>query len=213
MQEILPGLYHWTAFRDTIRAQVSSYYVERAGILVDPLLPDDGGMEALERLPVRPQQVVLSNRLHRRHAPQIAEHFDIPIRVPMPGMHAFAGEPRARPYEFSDEVAPGVFGLKVDKLSDDEAALHITVTEPGSLAFGDTLTRYGGALGFVPDDLMGHDPQRVKEGLRQKFRGLLARDFDALLFAHGDPLTHDGKEALRRFVEQPVGYPEYGNVI
>jgi hypothetical protein len=51
---------------------------------------------------------------------------------------------------------------------------------------------------------------RKKKGLKSAFSGLLLRDFEALLFAHGEPLLEDGRAALRRFVEQPVEYPEYG---
>jgi len=54
-------------------------------------------------------------------------------------------------------------------------------------------------LGFVPDELIGDDPESVKRGLKQAFSGLLARDFNNLLFAHGDPLAGGGKEALRKF--------------
>lgn len=211
MEEILPGVRHWTAFLDAIKARVSSYYVEPAGILIDPMLPEDG-FQALEQLPVRPAQIVLTSQRHRRDSSRIAEHFDVPIRVAMPGMDAFADEPRARPFEFSDEVATGVVALKVGKMAPDESTLHIT-HDRGAIMFGDSLRRYGGALSFPPDDLLGDDPQAVQEGLKDKFRGLLARDFEALLFAHGDPMTSHGKARLRDFVERPVGYPDYGRIV
>ena len=50
----------------------------------------------------------------------------------------------------------------------------------------------------------------LAEDLKEAFRGLLLRDFDALPVAHGEPLRDDGKRALREFVELPVEYPEYG---
>ncbi len=63
------------------------------------------------------------------------------------------------------------------------------------------MTHYGGELGFVPDSLLGDDPEAIKDGLTERFRPLLERDFDHLLFAHGDPIIGDGNDALRRFVE------------
>jgi glyoxylase-like metal-dependent hydrolase (beta-lactamase superfamily II) len=61
--------------------------------------------------------------------------------------------------------------------------------------------RPAGALGFVPDFLMGDDPDSVKAGLLESLEGLLDLPFDSLLPAHGDPLVGGGKQALRDFVE------------
>jgi hypothetical protein len=60
----------------------------------------------------------------------------------------------------------------------------------------------GRGLSFVPDELMGEDPEAVKRGLLAAFARLLELDFDALLLAHGDPVPRGGKAALRRFVEE-----------
>ena len=83
----------------------------------------------------------------------------------------------------------------------DEYALHFAVAE-GAIAFADGLHHEGGELGFFDDDLLGDDPEAVKRGLVEQFRALLERDFDHLLFAHGDPIVGGGKRALRAFVEQ-----------
>jgi hypothetical protein len=40
----------------------------------------------------------------------------------------------------------------------------------------------------------------VRAGLKDAFRGLQTRDFDHLIFAHGEPLIGGGKAALRDFV-------------
>jgi hypothetical protein len=57
-------------------------------------------------------------------------------------------------------------------------------------------------LTFVPDWLMD-DPEKTKEGLRSAYRDLLELDFDRLLLAHGAPLIHGAKSALRSFVDSP----------
>jgi hypothetical protein len=200
MQEILPGLYHWTAFHEGIRQQVSSYYVEASGTLIDAMEPDAGldwfaGRRA-------PERVVLTNRHHYRHADRFAAAFGTVVRCSEPGMHEFEGTARdVRPFAFGEHLARGIVALEVGAICPDEAALHIDV-EDGALAFADGVVRAeGGALAFVPDFLLGDDPEAVKAGLREAFGRLLSLDFDHLLLAHGEPVVGGGKAALRRFVE------------
>ncbi len=65
-----------------------------------------------------------------------------------------------------------------------------------------------GARAAAPPWLAGPParPRRYKEA----FRGLLLRDFDMLLLAHGAPVANGGKAALRKLVEEPTEYPELG---
>jgi hypothetical protein len=205
MREILPGVFHWTTFHEPIGAQVSSYYVAPAGIVVDPKVPEDG----FGALPDAPQQVVLTSGLHHRDAAPFAERYGIPVRASREAAQRLGDRLAVEAFTAGDEVAPGVTAIQIGKLCPDEDALHVAVAE-GAIAFADGLTRYGGALGFVPDALLGDDPQGVKDGLEEAFRGLLVRDFDHLLFAHGEPLVGGGKAALRAFVESPAGHEDYG---
>ena len=82
MREIAPGLFHWTAFHEGIRSEVSSYFLRDSGVLIDPLLPGggfDGGTGPLEWLRQNgpPKAILLTNRHHYRHSGQIAEAFDV----------------------------------------------------------------------------------------------------------------------------------------
>jgi hypothetical protein len=205
LREIVPGIFHWTALHEPIRAPVSSYYVQPAGVVLDPKVPDEG----LDALPGRPQQVVLSSGHHLRDGQRFAEAFDIPIRASSAAAAHIGDAAAIEPLYDGDEVAPGVTAIDVGALSEAEGALHVAVGE-GAIAFGDALNRYGEALSFLPDGLLGDDPQRVKEALRQALKGLLTRDFDHLLFAHGDPLVGGGKSALRDFIASPVGEEDFG---
>ena len=210
MHELIPGLFHWTTFHDGIRARVSSFYVEPAGALIDPRVPEDG-LDAFAGR-VRPQQVVLTSGLHARHADRFADALGCVIRASPQALDRLGGRLDAEPYADGDEVAPGVTAIHIGHLSPDEYALHIALGD-GAIAFADGLIRYAGALGFVPDALIGDNPGEVKEGLKDAFRGLLTRDFDHLLFAHGDPLIGGGKAALRDFLRRPVGQEDYGSVV
>jgi len=70
----------------------------------------------------------------------------------------------------------------------------------GALLFADSLIHYG-EVGFVPDHLIGDDPEGVKRQVRERAATLLEEDFEHLLFAHGDPLVGRGREALRTLAE------------
>lgn len=199
MREILPGVLHWTTHHEGIGAPVSSYFVERAGVLIDPRVPE-GGLEEL-RDRAAPQQIVLTIGLHARHAQEIAEAFGCPVRAPREVRDRRGEDFDFEPFTDGDEVAPGVTAIGVTALAPDEVVLHLDV-EGGALAFGDALMHYGDTLAYVPDNLLGDDPEGVKAGLTEALRGLLTRDFDHLLFAHGDPLVGGGKAALRDFVER-----------
>lgn len=189
MREILPGVWHWSTYHEPIRTDVSSYFVAPAGIVIDPKVPD-------EPLPSTARQVVLTIGLHHRDATT----FDVPIRAPREAEDRGLSERfDYEPYGDGDELAPGVTAIQIGAICPDEYALHIAVAG-GAIVFADGLMHYGDALAFVPDSLMGEDPAAVKDGLIDAFRALLTRDFDHLLFAHGDPLIGGGKAALTDFV-------------
>ena len=200
--EILPGLYHWTAFHEGIRQRVNSYYVADSATLIDPMLPeagldwfqDHGG----------PERILLTNRHHYRHSGHFVEAFGCPVRCHESGLHEFEGGPRVEGFAYGEELAPGIVAVEVDAICPDDAALHVAVAD-GALAFADALIRYGGSLGFVPDPLIGDDPEGVKRAVRESLRGVLELDFDHLLFAHGDPLVGGGRRALREFVGEGAG--------
>jgi|SRR4051794_833900 glyoxylase-like metal-dependent hydrolase (beta-lactamase superfamily II) len=195
MDEILPGVWHWTTEHPSIHQPVSSYYLEDAGALVDPLLPD-GGADAFGDWAI--QRIVLTCRHHRRHAPELRDRFGATVLVPRNGLHEFEGGPlEVEPYDPGDELAPGVRALRLEAISPDDEVLHVHAGL-GALAFADGLVNMGG-IGFVPDGLMD-DPATVKARTIERLRELVELDFDALLFAHGDPVPSGGRDALQRFL-------------
>jgi hypothetical protein len=210
VREVTSGIFHWTAFHTPIGATVSSYFITRAGVVIDPKQPDGGW----DDLPDRPQQVLLTSGHHLRDSASCAAAFGIPIRASPEAIDHIGDGPEIEPFGDGDEPAPGITAIHVGKLCDDEGAFHIAVAgNDGALAFADGINRYGGALGFFPDSLLGAHPDRVKEGLKQAFHGLLERDFDHLLFAHGEPVIGGGKAALRDFVTSPVGHEDFGQAL
>jgi hypothetical protein len=196
MDEILDGVWHWTGTHPNTGGEVSSYWARPAGAVIDALLPEEG-LDAFAEDP--PERVLLSNRHHLRHGERFVERFGSVIECSKPGLHEFEGGPPVEGFDFGEEVAPGIQALEVGAICPDECALFLR--DVRGLAIADGICHYDGEMRFVSDSLLGDDPEGVKEGLRASYRGLLDRDFDNLLFAHGDPLIGGGKEALARFAE------------
>jgi hypothetical protein len=201
MDEIAPGLFHWTAFHEGIRSQVSSYYLRDPGVVIDPLLPDDDALKWLtDNGP--PYAVLLTNRHHYRHSGRLVELFGVSVHASAPGMDNFTAEQRVEPFEFGDELPGGIVAHEVGAICPDETAFEIPVVR--ALACADGVVRWGAPdapLAFVPDFLLGDDPDDVRTGLRESYRRLLELDFDHLLLAHGLPVVGEGKQQLREFVE------------
>ena len=194
--EVLPGVHHWTQIHPRIRARVHCHFHERSGTLIDPLVPAEG-IEWFDGREVR--RVVLSNRHHLRHAGRFADRFDCPILCHEAGLHEFAGGPEVEGFPFGERLADGLVALEMDAICAEDTALEIAAGD-GALLFADAVINHGG-LGFVSDRLIGDDPAGVKRRLRERASALCERDFDHLLFAHGEPLIGGGKEALRRFAD------------
>jgi glyoxylase-like metal-dependent hydrolase (beta-lactamase superfamily II) len=195
MNEIAPGLWHWTARHEHIGSDVSSYYLLSERVLIDPKLPAEGIDWFQEN--GAPEHVLLSNRHHDRDSWLLHEAFGCTVHCIRNGLYELEGRGPVQPFDFGDELPGGVVVHEVDAISPDETALH--VTGHGALACADGVVRSSGELGFVPDFLMD-EPEDTKRGLRTAYERLLELDFDLLLLAHGQPVVRDGKQALRKFV-------------
>lgn len=200
MDEVTDGLLHWSTFHDGIQQTVHSHLHLASGAVFDPLLPA-GGVEALASAGL-PGDVLLGSRHHLRHGAQVAAAYGGTIRCHEAGLHAFSGKdtPAVSGFAFGDEVVEGVRALELGVLTPEDTVFRIDVG-PGALLFADGLIRQDGELTFVPDDLMGDDPETVKAGLRERLGSLAQEaDFDILLFAHGEPVREGGKDALLTFL-------------
>lgn len=190
MKEIAPDLWHWTAARETIGKDVSSYYLVEERVVIDPMMPP----ERPEWF--QPEHAILTCRHHSRDAWELG----CPPWVVEQGAHELEGRGEFRTYRWGDELPGGIVAYEVGSLSPDETALYLP--RQRALAIGDGVVRWEGVAGltFVPDFLM-EDPERTKEGLRAAYRRLLEElEFDQLLLAHGDPVVVDAKQQLSELV-------------
>jgi hypothetical protein len=197
VQEISPGLWHWTSRHPNIGQDVSSYYLAAERVLLDPLLPAEG-MDWFRSQP--PEHVLLTNRHHARASFELQEQFGCQVHCISNGCYELEGRGSVTPFQFGDQLPGGVHVHEVDAISPDETALHI----PGhrALAVADGVVRRSGAdgLSFVSDALMD-DPPETRAGLAAAYGRLLDElDFELLLLAHGDPVVGGAKEELAAFV-------------
>jgi hypothetical protein len=199
MNEIGPGLWHWTTRHDHINSLVSSYYLQAECVLIDPMTPPDGFGWFEEH--GTPRHVLLTNRHHDRHAWRLREAFGCTVHCIRNGVYELEGRGPVEPFDFGNELPGGVVAHEVDAICPDETALHVPAHHALACADGVVRPRGGSELAFVPDFLMD-DPQHTKRGLCDAYARLLELEFDALLLAHGDPFVGDGKDALRRFVDR-----------
>jgi hypothetical protein len=202
MEEILPGVFHWTTFHEGIGEKVHSCYLPalQPAVLIDPRLPAEG-LAWFATRPL-PQHIYLTNRHHYRHSARFAEAFPLQIWCHRDGLHEFTRGERVSPFTHGDLLPGGIEARPVGVLCPEETALHIPL-HGGILAIGDAVIRYQEELDFVPDELLGEDPQGIKQGLKQAFAALLRRgDFQHLLFAHGQPWLNDAPVGLRRFLQR-----------
>jgi hypothetical protein len=197
VQEIAPGLWHWTARHEHIGMDVSSYYLVSERVLIDPLIPAEGLDRFEHRAP--PEHVLLTNRHHDRDSWRLRETFGCTVNCIRNGLHELDGRGPVEPFDFGQRLPGGIVAHEVDAICPDETALHLGAQR--ALACADGVVRWPGEAGltFVPDQLMD-EPEQTKAGLRAAYERLLDLDFDILLLAHGEPVLEGGNEALRAFV-------------
>ncbi len=204
MQEVLPGLFHWTAVHPNIHSEVSSYWLEDHGVLFDPLVPEDEGLAWFAARTAAPAAILLSNRHHYRRSDRFAERFGCPVLCNRLGLHEFSDGRAVEGFDVGAVLPGGVLACELDAICPDDTALYMS--ELRAVVIADGVVRggaYGGSgpLGFVPDSLMD-DPPATKRGLLDACARLLAeRDFDHLLLAHGGPVIGDGRELLQDLVD------------
>lgn len=131
VSELLPGLYHWTAFHPGIGSRVS-YYVEAAGVVLDPKRPGDGR----DALPRQARQILLTSGHHIRDAAKLSAQLSIAVSASREAADHIGGALDAEVFAAGDEVVSGITAIHIGALSEDDGAFHIAVGE-GAIAFAD----------------------------------------------------------------------------
>ena len=139
MNEIAPGVWHWTARHPKIGMDVSSYFLLGPAVLLDPLAPPEG-LERLEQLGP-PREILLTNRHHYRGSDELVERFGCTVRAPRLGMHEFTNREPVEPYDFGETLAGGAVAVhEVGGICPDESALHVPAASALAVADGASTT-------------------------------------------------------------------------
>jgi hypothetical protein len=200
MNEVLPGVYHWTTIHPRIRIEVSSYWLDDGGVLIDPLIPPDVGIEWFAQRPMPPSAIVLSNRHHYRHSGELAERYGCPVLCVRAGLHEFAHGEDVTAFDPGDTLPGGLLAFEIGAICPDEMALYLASAR--AIWFADGVVREGpdGPLGFVPDSLLDEPPETKRRLLAAFERALRELDFDHVLLAHGGPVIGDGRAQLEDLI-------------
>jgi hypothetical protein len=200
IEEVLPGLAQWTTFHEGIGRPVYSHFQLGSGTLIDPMEPEDG-LDAVAEL-ATPQQIVLTNRHHFRDSERYVERFGCPVFCHEAGIYHFGGKRPVRGFMFDEQLASDVRALELGSICPEETTLLLDAEEC-VLRFGDGVTRNDdGALAFMPDELLGDNPAQVRAGLSRNLRRMFDEDFNALAFAHAEPVLDGGRAMLGDFLSQ-----------
>jgi hypothetical protein len=204
VREVLPGVFHWPAIHPRIHIEVSSYWLQDGGILIDPLVPPDVGLQWFECRATLPAAILLSNRHHYRDSARFQDVFGCPVYCNRAGLGEFIHGELVTAFDPGDTLPGGISAYEVGGLCPDETALHLPSKR--AVVIADGVVRGSpqgqpGPLGFVPDTLMD-DPPGTKRHLLEAFDRLLGElDFEHLLLAHGGPVIGDGRIQLEELVD------------
>src|SRR4051794_14763788 len=153
MEEVLAGVFHWTAVHPRIKVEVGCHFVSGSGTAIDPLLPDEGvewfDDRGLER-------VVLSNRHHLRHGEQLAARYGCPILCHEAGLHEFEAGPDVKGFAFGDRLAGDVTALEMGAICPEDTVLRLDAGG-GALPVADSPIHHGEG-GLRPPHPVGGGP-------------------------------------------------------
>jgi hypothetical protein len=112
-----------------------------------------------------------------RHSARYVERFGCPVLCHEAGTDHFDASHPVHGFRFDEQLAQDVRGLELGSICAEETTVLLDIAS-GALCFGDGVTRgEDGALTFMPDQLLGDDPQGVHDGLMRNLRRICEEDF------------------------------------
>ena len=203
MEEVLPGIYRWSAFSEEKGYDFNGYLViseqepEKVKVLIDP-----PPLTAEDLAWLRQQGpiacILLTNRDHVREAGALRGLLSTRVLIhdqdaPLIDLKADGT------FQDGDRLPGGMLAVHVpDNKSPGETALYLEGRggRRGVMILGDALIgRPPGQLSLMPADKYA-DAARAREGLRV----LLKYDYDPVLLGDGTSILKEGKKAVEQFI-------------
>jgi glyoxylase-like metal-dependent hydrolase (beta-lactamase superfamily II) len=214
-----PQLIRWTTWWDSPGSWDSYALVAADGpVLIDPeTLTPEGEERLLALLGTPPKVTVLTNDMHERGAYTYREKWGAPVHAPAYG-RLYDGTPDQL-YQDGDTLPGGLTAYKLEggAFPGDTVLMWISPEGKRVLFTGDAMNG-----GFNRLNPAGPHPRRGQPGLylgagpfylekctaaplKESFRRLLEERIDMIAGAHGDPVTGDPNDSLRRLLEVDWG--------
>ena len=96
------------------------------GVLFDPLVPREEGLEWFSSRPASPQAILLSNRHHYRESDRFAERFGCRGALQQRGpARVLPRRGRCEGFDVGEELPGGVLACELDAICPDDTALHL----------------------------------------------------------------------------------------
>jgi len=192
MEEVVPGILHWSVANPNIGGDTSSAHAVRtdagASVLIDPVPLADEALESLA--PVH--AIVLTAATHQRSAWRYRKRFEAPVHLPR-GSRETDEEPDEH-YGAGDVLPSGLEAVHVPGPEEPHFALLLR-KQPAVLFCPDLVMVEDGDLVFVPGEYH-EDPNETRRSVER----LLELPFDVLCLDHGPPFLDDPKESLRQLL-------------
>lgn len=194
VEEILPGVWHWSVVDDRIGGNRSESYALVAServVLVDPLPIDEAKLTSLGEV----EAIVLTTGNHQRAAWRMRRAFGCPVYAPRNAYglddtpdHSYSGGDLL-PGELTAFHAPGPV-----------ESMHALWHTASNIVFlSDLLVHDGsGTVEFVPSRWQD-EPWRTRDSVRRIARTLPVQ---ALGFGHGEPMVGNARQILERALAQ-----------
>ena len=192
MNQLLPGLWRWTAAHPSRRPrgepdgvddwpeEVGSvaYDAPHALVLVDPLVPEPGFLDDLVERIDKPVSILQTVRFHSRSREELERRYADRL-APEPG--------------------PGVEPVPIAGAGE----AMVWLPSAGALVPGDRLLGDGvGGLRMCPDSWMRY-LKLDQAGLVAALRPLLDLPVEHVIVSHGEPVLGDGRRLLAAAIGEP----------
>ncbi len=186
MEELRPGLWHWTAVHPTWYQHVVGSYAWDAGstlVLFDPLSPPSLVDELAAGKEVA---TVLTCDWHDRSAAELVERVGAAIHAPAGG----DGGLQARLFGVDDDLPGGVVAFPATHPGE----VVLWIADAGALVVGDALIVKDGEL-IIPEKWLPKGD--TVAAVQQRLAPLRELPVELVLTTHGEPVREDGAEAVR----------------
>ena len=197
VQRFAPGAFYWETFSEEIKTDLccAGWHDDDSVALIDPV---PLSMKALHDVCGRASNagVLLTNANHERGAAWYHEKLMLPIYAHV-SLKAELDKKVTSYFEDGETLLNCLRAIHLPGSSPTETAFY-TEKNGGIVFIGDALVNLPsmGGFTFLPDKY-SKDPQQSRESLRK----LLNLEFQMMTFAHGQPITRDGRARLAALLE------------